>query len=226
VWSDADLGAAAELARQHDLWILSDEIYSELVYEGRHRSVLHVAPGASSRVCVASGVSKTYAMTGWRVGWVIAPAPLAKAIAVYTGHTVSAPTSFAQKGAVAALTGPQDDVPRWRSTFRARRDRIVELCRTVPGWQPFVPAGAFYLWIDVRSMLERKPGGIATTDALAARLLEESGVALVPGSAFGAEGFVRVSFATSLERIEEGFKRIRAFVEQLGAAGPPSRPQS
>ena len=215
VWTDADLGAAAELARQHDLWILSDEIYSELVFEGRHRSVLHAAPGAASRVCVASGVSKTYAMTGWRVGWVVAPAPLTKAIAMLTGHTVSAPTSFAQKGAVAALTGPQDDVPRWRGSFRTRRDRTVELCRTVPGFEPFMPAGAFYLWIDVRSFLAGKPRDIATSEALAARLLDDARVALVPGSAFCAEGFVRVSFATSPERIEEGFKRIRAFVEKV-----------
>jgi aspartate aminotransferase len=212
VWTDSDLGAAAELARQHDLWILSDEIYSELVYEGRHRSVLHVAPGVASRVCVASGASKTYAMTGWRVGWVIAPPALAKAIAVLTGHTVSAPTSFAQKGAVAALTGPQDDVPRWRGIFRTRRDRVVELCRDIPGFKPFVPGGAFYLWIDVREFLARKPYGLATTDALAAKLLDEAKVALVPGSAFCADGFLRISFAASAERIEEGFRRIRAFV--------------
>jgi aspartate aminotransferase len=215
IWSDSDLGAAAELARQHDLWILSDEIYSELVYEGRHRSVLHVAPGAASRVCVATGASKTYAMTGWRVGWIIAPAALTKAVAVLTGHQVSAPTSFAQKGAVAALTGPQDELPRWRSSFRERRDRSVELCRTIPGFLPFVPGGAFYLWIDVRELLASKPKGIGTSDALAARLLDEAKVALVPGSAFCAEGFLRVSFATAPAKIEEGFKRIRAFVEGL-----------
>ncbi|MBI5488109.1 MAG: pyridoxal phosphate-dependent aminotransferase [Deltaproteobacteria bacterium] len=215
VWTEADLGAAAELAREHDLWILSDEIYSELVYEGRHRSVLHVAPGAASRVCVASGASKTYAMTGWRVGWVVAPPALAKAIAVYTGHTVSAPTSFAQKGAVAALTGSQDDIPKWRSTFRQRRDRIVELCGAIPGCKPFVPTGAFYLWVDVREVLGRGAPGLGTSDELAARLLENAKVALVPGSAFCAEGFVRLSFATSMERIEEGCRRIRKFVEGI-----------
>ncbi|MBI5502400.1 MAG: pyridoxal phosphate-dependent aminotransferase [Deltaproteobacteria bacterium] len=215
VWTEADLGAAAELAREHDLWILSDEIYSELVFEGRHRSILHVAPGAASRVCVASGASKTYAMTGWRVGWVVAPPALAKAIAVFTGHTVSAPTSFAQKGAVAALTGSQDDIPKWRSTFRQRRDRIVELCREIPGCKPFVPPGAFYLWVDVREVLERGAPGPATSADLAARLLEDAKVALVPGSAFCAEGFVRLSFATSMERIEEGCRRIRKFVEGI-----------
>ena len=215
VWSEAELGAAAELARRHDLWILSDEIYSELVYEGRHRSVLHVAPGAASRVCLSSGVSKTYSMTGWRVGWVVAPPPLAKAIATLTGHTVSAPTSFAQKGAVAALTGPQDDVPRWRGTFRERRDRIVELCTAIPGCQPFKPAGAFYLWVDVRDVLARGARGCATSGDFAARLLEEAKVALVPGSAFCAEGYVRLSFATSMDKIEEGCRRIKTFVEKL-----------
>jgi aspartate aminotransferase len=217
VWADADLAAAAELARRSDLWVLSDEIYAELVYEGRHRSILHVAPGAAARVCVASGASKTYAMTGWRVGWAIAPPPVARAIAVLTGHTVSAPTSFAQQGALAALTGPQDDVPRWRESFRQRRDRALELARAVPGLRPFPPAGAFYLWIDIREILTRRPRGIATSDAFAARLLDEARVALVPGSAFCAEGFLRVSFATAPAKLEEGFKRIRGFVERLGA---------
>jgi len=216
VWSESDLRAAADLADRHDLWILSDEIYDELVFAGPHRSVLHVAPAAAPRVCVANGASKTYAMTGWRVGWVVAPPPLAKAIAVLTGHSVSAPTSFAQKGAVAALTGPQDDVPRWRESFRARRDLAFDLCREVPGFEPFKPAGAFYLWIDVRPLLRRGRPGLATSAELAARLLDEARVALVPGSAFCVEGFVRVSFATAPAKIEEGFKRIREFVARLG----------
>jgi aspartate aminotransferase len=212
VWTDADLKAAADLAARHDLWILSDEIYSELVFEGAHRSVLHVAPDAASRVCVASGASKTYAMTGWRVGWVVAPPALARAVAILTGHSVSAPTSFAQKGALAALTGPQDNLPKWRESFRARRDRAFELCREVPGFVPFQPAGAFYLWIDVRPFLARRLHGLTTSAELAAKLLDEVRVALVPGSAFCAEGFLRVSFATAPAKIEEGFKRIREFV--------------
>jgi aspartate aminotransferase len=164
-------------------------------------------------VVVASGVSKSYAMTGWRVGWAIAPVPLAKAMAMYTGHTVSAPASFAQKAAVTALTGPQDFLGEWRGSFRERRDRALALAREVPGLAPFEPAGAFYLWIDVRDVLAR--ARMKSADELAARLLDEARVALVPGSAFMADGWVRISFATSMERIEEGFARIRAFVGNL-----------
>ncbi len=222
-YSDDDLTAVADLARRRDLWVLSDEIYSELVFDGRHRSILHVAPDLAPRVCVATGSSKTYSMTGWRVGWAIAPPAAAKAIAILTGHTVSGAASFAQKGAVAALTGPQDDVAGWRETFRRRRDRIVELARAVPGFSCLVPDGAFYLWVDVRGVLERRPKGIATADAFAAHLLDDARVAVVPGGAFKAEGFVRLSFATSLERIEEGLRRIRASVESL--LGPGAGPR-
>jgi aspartate aminotransferase len=143
---------------------------------------------------------------------VVAPPPLAKAISVLTGHSVSAPTSFAQKGAVAALTGPQDDLPKWRESFRTRRDRVYELCLEIPGFVPFKPAGAFYLWIDVRPFLNRRLNGLTTSAELAAKLLDEVRVALVPGSAFCAEGFLRISFATSPAKIEEGLKRIREFV--------------
>ncbi len=214
------LAALAEVLRRHPgLWIVVDEIYGELVYDGfEQRSLLQVAPDLRERLVVVDGVSKTYAMTGWRIGWVLAPERLARAVEKVQGQSTTNPTAVAQYAALAALTGPREPVERMRAAFAERRRRVVEGLGSLPGVRCRCPEGAFYAFPDVSELFGRRPPGgepIEDDVRLATWLLEAARVALVPGTAFEAPGFLRMSYAASLESIEDGLERLGSALASL-----------
>jgi len=215
VYSAAELGALADVAIERDLAVVSDEIYDQLVYDGRESvSFPTLRPGLADRTVVVAGVSKTYAMTGWRIGWTIAPEPLSKAIANLQSQETSNPASISQHAAVAALTGPQECVAEMRRAFEKRRDLVAGRLRAMPGVRLPAIGGAFYAFFDIRAPLERmKSAGIATSGQWCEALLERKHVAVVAGSAFGAEGHVRMSFAAAEEKLAAGLDRIASFLE-------------
>ncbi|RYG66835.1 aminotransferase class I/II-fold pyridoxal phosphate-dependent enzyme [bacterium] len=199
----------AQLAIRHDFWIVADEIYERLVYGGaKVTSIAALVPEAYDRTLTINGVSKTYAMTGWRLGYCAAPEPVAKAMATLQDAVTSNPTSFVQDGAIAALALPDADIEAMRVEFEARRTLIVEGLNAIPGFRCGMPGGAFYAFPDVSGAL--RPG----EDDLefAAALLAEAEVAVVPGSVFEGAGHIRLSYATSRETIAKGLDRIDAFV--------------
>jgi aspartate aminotransferase len=215
VYSAAELAALADIAIERDLAVVSDEIYDQLVYDGRASvSFPTLRPGLDQRTVVVAGVSKTYSMTGWRIGWTIAPEPLSKAIANLQSQETSNPSSVSQHAAVAALTGPQECVTEMLRAFGRRRDLVVERLAALPGVRLPEIGGAFYAFFDIRKPLARmQESGIGTSMAWCEALLERKHVALVAGSAFGAEGHVRMSFAASEEKLSAGIDRIASFLD-------------
>lgn len=198
-----DVRGIVELAQDHDLWILSDEIYQQLLYEGEHLSPASVA-GAFERTITIDGLSKSFAMTGWRMGWAVAPPAAFKQMNKLQSHSITHCTSFAQHGAVAALEGPQDAVGLMREVFRARRSIVVDGLRAIDGVTCPTPAGAFYVF----------PRFDTDDDtALCMRLIDEAGVAGTPGIAFGegGKGHIRFSYAASDDRLREAMDRLTAF---------------
>ena len=209
-----DLTEIAEWCRARDLWVISDEIYGRLVYgDARHLSIAGL-PGMAERTVYINGFSKAYSMTGWRLGYACAPTAVASAMSRLQSQSTSNPTTFAQAGALAALEGPDAPVVEMVREFSARRDLALRLASAIPHWAPVVPEGAFYLWIDLADLAGRVVRGrvMADGDALAELLLEEAEVAVVPGAGFGRPQGIRISFATSRERIEEGFRRMAALI--------------
>jgi len=215
VYSAAELAALADIAIERDLAVVSDEIYDQLVYDGRASvSFPTLRPGLDQRTVVVAGVSKTYSMTGWRIGWTIAPESLSKAIANLQSQETSNPSSVSQHAAVAALTGPQECVTEMLRAFERRRDLVVERLAALPGVRLPEIGGAFYAFFDIREPLARmRAGGIGTSMEWCEALLERKHVALVAGSAFGAEGHVRMSFAASEEKLSAGIDRIASFLD-------------
>lgn len=201
-----DVRGIVELAVDHDLWVVSDEIYQRLQYEGEHQSAAAV-DGAWERTVTIDGLSKSFAMTGWRIGWAVAPTPAWKQLNKLQSHSLTHCTSFAQHGAVAALRGPQDSVEEMRETFRRRRDLMVEGLRAIPGVTCAEPQGAFYVFPHFRQA--EAAGG---DEALCMRLIEEAGVAGTPGSAFGAggAGHIRFSYAAGEETLRDALGRLRS----------------
>ncbi len=204
-----DLAAIAALAVERDLWVLSDEVYGRIVYEGEHVS-LATFPGMVERTIVLDGFSKTYAMTGWRLGYGILPAALVGPFGRLVTNSVSCVATFAQHAAVEALTGPQDPTEAMVAEFRVRRDLIVAGLNAVPGITCHLPAGAFYVFPNIVGT------GLSGVDFFE-RLLTEAGVCVLPGTAFGglARDFARISYATSRENLAEGLRRIGSFVAGL-----------
>jgi aspartate aminotransferase len=197
-----------EVCDRHGLWLLSDECYSHFVYgEARPFSAASI-PGAKERLIVAGSLSKTFAMTGWRVGYALAPAPVVDAIVKLQSQSTSNTTSVAQYAALEALGGPMDSVAAMLAEYSRRRERIVSGLRAIHGVTCTVPQGAFYVFPNISAHLDSK----MPTDAEAAKaLLEREHVAVVPGEAFGALGHFRVSYANPMERIEEGLRRLAHF---------------
>ncbi len=207
------LEGIAAIAAEHDLTIISDEIYKHLVFDDRqHLSIAMLDDETQARTILADGVAKSYAMTGWRIGWLVGPKEFAVKAGSIQSQETSNPCSIAQYAAVAALTGPQDCVAEMRDQFEQRRDFFVEGLCEIEGIQCNIPAGAFYLFPDISAHLGRELGGqqITTSLELAEYILEETLTATVPGSAFGAEGFLRLSFACSVEDIRRGVERLRS----------------
>lgn len=218
VWSGETIKAICEWAIEHGVWVVSDEIYEHLNYDGVHT----VYPGAAvpevrNQLIVLNGVAKTYAMPGWRVGWMVAPARVAKAASKLQGHMTSNVNNIAQRAALAAVAGPLDAVDRMREAFDVRRKAIVGALDDIEGVRCPMPTGAFYAFPEVRGLLGRPVGPnrrvFATSAELADALLEEAHVAAVPGEAFGAPGYMRFSYATSDEAIAEGMKRFKEWAE-------------
>ena len=206
-----DLAALAEVLREGDYWIVVDEIYGELVYDGfEQRSLLDVAPDLRDRLILVDGVSKTYAMTGWRIGWCLCPASLAKQVDKIQGQSTTNPAAVSQHAAVAALRGPREEVERMRQAFAGRRRAMIDGLNAIEGVSCREPEGAFYAFPNVGAHVGKRAGErvLASDVDLSLWLLDAAKVAVVPGSAFGAPGYVRLSYATSTELIVEGVRRI------------------
>jgi aspartate aminotransferase len=212
-----DLEKIAAVAREHDITVMADEIYGRIVYEGEHVSIASL-PDMRRRTIVLDGFSKTYAMTGWRIGYGILPAELVGPFGKLVSNSVSCTNAVTQWAAVEALTGPQDSVDRMVAEFRARRDMIVKGLNEIPGVTCMATAGAFYAFPDIR-------GTGLTAREMADRLLNEAGVAVMAGTAFGHEAQynLRFSYANSRENIVEALRRTRAFVDSLPAAAGAAR---
>lgn len=217
VWSEAQIRALGEWAIEHKVWVISDEIYEHVTYDGATTSYIGaVVPEVRDQLVVLNGVAKSYAMTGWRVGWLIAPLHVAKAAAKLQGHLTSNVSNVSQQAALKAVSGPLDAVAHMRAAFDVRRHIIVDALNGIPGVHCLMPQGAFYAFADVRGLLDKPLGekhSVATSSAqLADLLLEEAHIAAVPGEAFGAPGYLRFSYATSDDLIVEGMKRFHDWV--------------
>ena len=207
------------LCKKHNIWLMADECYSHFVYEPHKLFSIASVRDSKSNVIVIGSVSKTFAMTGWRIGYTLAPEPLIQAIIKVQSQSTSNPTSIAQYAALEAMRGTMDTVPVMLAEYTARRKRIVEGLRAIPGVTCEWPGGAFYAFPNVSAHLGESKDALAKNcTALAKLLLEQAHVALVPGEAFGAPGFLRLSYATSLERIEEGLRRLRKAFTRVEAA--------
>ena len=200
------------LAVRHKFLLMSDECYCHFLYDGRKPYSLGSSKDRENLVIVGS-LSKTYAMTGWRVGYALGSPKLLGNMLKLQSHSTSNPTSIAQKAAVEALRGPQDSVKTMLAEYQRRRDRIVAGLREIPKVRCNMPEGAFYAYPNVGAYL--KKNGVADATALAGKLLDEAHVALVPGPAFGTEDHVRISYATSMEQIDEGLRRLKEFFAKL-----------
>ena len=200
-----------DVCRRHDVWLLTDECYSHFTYGDAKPFSAASLPGSKERLIVAGSFSKTFAMTGWRVGYVLAPAELVSAIGKLQSQSTSNPTSIAQYAALAAARGPMDSVAAMLAEYARRRERILAGLRAIPGITCTAPEGAFYVFPNVSAHFS---AAMLDDTAVAKRLLEREHVAVVPGAAFGAPGHLRISYATSMERIEEGLRRLGRFFGQ------------
>jgi aspartate/methionine/tyrosine aminotransferase len=210
VLSGETLKGIADSAIEHDLWVLTDEIYSEIIYEGEHRSILPIG-GMKERTVMVDGFSKTFAMTGWRLGYGVAPKEVVERLSLILNNMFSCANGFVQMSGVDALFGPRDEVHKMVAEFKKRRDAIVDGLNAIPGVRCKKPSGAFYAFPNVSSF--GKP-----SRWLARYLLDEGGVALLSGTDFGefGEGYIRLSYANSLENIQEGLRRMREALAKLG----------
>ena len=215
VYTPDELRALADIAIEADLAVVADEIYDQLVFDGRAAvSFPTLRPGLAERTVVVGGVSKTYSMTGWRIGWTIAPEALSKAIGNLQSQETSNPSSVSQHAALAALTGPQACVAEMCREFQRRRDLVAARLRRIPGVRLPDIGGAFYAFFDISAALAAGVGGITTSGQWCEQLLEREHVALVAGSAFGAEGHVRMSFAAAEAKLVAGLDRIERFLSR------------
>jgi len=201
-----------ELTAERGIYVISDECYLRFVYPpGEVFSAASLPAELRARLCIAGSFSKTYAMTGWRIGYALAPAEWTKAMLKVQGHSTSNANSIAQWAAVAAMSGPQDSVAAMLAEYTTRRAWLLEALKQIPGMKCSEPEGAFYAFPDVRGCLA---SDMKTSADFSQRLLEEEHVVVTDGAGFGTEGFVRISYATSMELIQEGVKRIARFAEK------------
>jgi aspartate aminotransferase len=215
VYRREDLEALADVILDGSASVLSDEIYEQIVYAGEAVCFATVRPGLAERTITVSGASKTYAMTGWRMGWAIGPPAIVQAMVNVQSQQTSSPSSISQYGALAALEGPQDCVEWMRKEFEARRDLVCRRLGLIRGIQCAVPEGAFYAFFRMSDLFGQRLGNRIVNDSstFCQVCLETAHVNLVPGSAFGAEGYVRLSFAASREQLQEGLDRLTEFIE-------------
>ena len=212
VYTPEETKAIGEWALEHGIWVITDEIYQNLTYDGaRAVSIVEAVPDVAGQTILVNGVAKTYAMTGWRVGWMIGPADAIKIAANLQSHLTSNVNNVAQRATIAALNGPQDEAERMREAFDRRRRLIVAELSKIGGMSVPTPQGAFYVYPDVTGLLGREWGGrrIDTSLDLADYILDEAEVAVVPGEAFGPSGYLRLSYALGDDQLLEGVQRLQ-----------------
>lgn len=222
IYGDDLIIGLCKLAMEHDLTIINDEIYERIVFDGHsYRNPLNLCPAARPHVLHINGASKTYAMTGWRIGFAIGPKPLIKKMTMLQGHNTSGACSIAQWAALGGLRHGQDDVERMRDSFEARKILITGRLDQMPMLRYIPPQGAFYVFVDMRATLGHRFGDIEIIDdsSFCEALLEGAGVAVIPGSAFLQEGFFRMSFATSEQIITDAMDRMAKFLSALEPIG-------
>ncbi|MBR6729365.1 MAG: pyridoxal phosphate-dependent aminotransferase [Clostridia bacterium] len=215
VYTEEELKALADVIVARDLYVISDEIYEHLIYEGTHVSIASFNEEIKKRTIIVNGVSKTYAMTGWRIGYTAACPEVSKVMANLQSHATSNPNSIAQAATIAALSGGEEEIKVMRSAFKERRNYMVERINKMEGVSCKMPNGAFYVLMNISGVKGRTLGGklIESSDDFAEAFLETAKVAVVPCSGFGNDDFVRWSYATSMENIREGMDRLEAFLK-------------
>ncbi|MEG1642344.1 MAG: pyridoxal phosphate-dependent aminotransferase [Synergistaceae bacterium] len=207
VLTKEDLEKIAKIAIEKDLWVISDECYEKFLYEGEHISIASL-PGMKERTVTISAASKTWSMTGWRVGWIICPAEMKPYVNKCHQNLTTCATSFAQAGVTEAFTSAKEDVTKMVAEYKRRRDMATKYLEEIPGIKSIIPAGAFYLFAEIKSLN-------LSGYELSSYLLEEAGVSTVPGEVFGAPGHIRLAYCRSYDYIEEGMKRIKKAIEKL-----------
>jgi aspartate aminotransferase len=212
VIDDDEFVRIAALCKKNDIWILSDECYSKFLYDGRRPFSIASHPEFKSNVVIAGSLSKTYAMTGWRIGYVLGPREVVGAVQKLQSHSTSNPVSVSQKAALEAVTGPQDSVGQMLGEYAIRRRFVIDRLRAIPGVRCAEPGGAFYAYPNISTSFAR---GIRDTMDFSVKLLEKAHVAVVPGEAFGTQEHIRISYATSMEMLEKGLTRIAEFMDKL-----------
>ncbi|AXH98889.1 pyridoxal phosphate-dependent aminotransferase [Sporosarcina sp. PTS2304] len=213
LYTKEELQEIADVCREKDIWIISDEIYEKLVYQGRtHVSIAQLSDDAKERTLIINGVSKSHSMTGWRIGYIAGDAEVVAAMTNLASHSTSNPVTTSQYAAIEAYNGPQDAVEMMRQAFESRLNQAYPKLAAIPGFHVLKPQGAFYFLPDVREAMEKT--GYATVDDFAKALLTEANVAVIPGSGFGSNTTIRLSYATSIEQLEKGIERIDQFVRE------------
>lgn len=215
VLTKEDILAIAKVAKTHDLWVLTDEPYDAIVYDGIQPYSMAQVPEMQDRVMVLNSFSKSYAMTGWRIGYIAAPANITKVVGNYLGHCTGSPSAISQKAALAALTAPQDQVETMRQAFEERRDYMVRRMNQIEGISCIKPEGAFYVMMNVEKVVGKELFGqvIHSDDDFASLFLKYGKVAVVPGGGFGAPNFIRWSYAASMDNIKAGLDRLEMFLQ-------------
>lgn len=216
VYTKEELQAIADVCIKHNLYVIADDIYSNLVYDDlEYCSIASLGEEINRRCIVINGVSKSYAMTGWRIGYAAASPEIARAMSNYVSHSTSAPSTISQYAAIEALNGPQEDIEYMRKAFQARRDHLVERMNKIEGVSCIKPQGAFYVMMDMHSFIGKEMYGQKINDDndFAKLFLEKGLVATVPCTAFAAPGFIRWSYATSMQEIDKGLDRLEEFIK-------------
>ena len=216
VYTEEELRAIADVCVKHKIFVIADEIYEKLIYDGKHISIASFNDEIKDLTITINGVSKSYAMTGWRIGFAVANDKIAKIMANIQSHAASNPNSIAQAATLAALTGPQDEVEEMRLVFKERRDYMANRINSIEGVSCTMPQGAFYIMMNIEKLIGKTIAGTVITgsDAFAESFLNVAKVALVPGKGFGADNYLRWSYATSMENIKEGLDRLEKFLQQ------------
>ncbi|GKV55409.1 aspartate aminotransferase [Sporosarcina sp. NCCP-2222] len=213
IYSDEELKQIAEVCKEKDIWIISDEIYEKLIYgDAKHTSIAQLSEDAKQRTFIINGVSKSHSMTGWRIGYIAGDKEVVSAMTNLASHSTSNPTTTSQYATIEAYNGPQDAVEEMRQDFQSRLEKVYPQLAAIPGFKVVKPQGAFYLLPEVSEAVEKT--GFSNVDEFASALLTEAKVAVIPGSGFGSPDTIRLSYATSIDLLEEAIKRMREFVEK------------
>lgn len=212
IYTQDELEQIADVCREMDIWIVSDEIYEKLIYGGeKHVSIAQLSDDAKQRTLIINGVSKSHSMTGWRIGYIAGDAEVVRAMTDLASHSTSNPTTTSQYATIEAYNGPQDTVETMRQDFESRLEKVYPQLSAIPGFKVIKPQGAFYFLPEVSEAMEKT--GFSNVDDFAAALLTKANVAVIPGSGFGSPTTIRLSYATSIDLLEEAVRRIHAFVE-------------